>query len=69
MGNGLEQLDEFGEAVVGDAALLTEVMVVGGDELVEGHAALRTVLHEVDHLQRELFSPLYLLRCLVCEIG
>ena len=61
----LEELHQFGEAVVRDAALLAEVVVVGRDELVEGHLALRTVLQQVDHLQRQLLRPLHLVGALL----
>ena len=54
VGDGLQQLQQLGVAVVGDAALLGEVVVVGGDELVDGQQAGGLALQQVDHLPAEL---------------
>jgi hypothetical protein len=43
VGDGLEELHELGEAVVGEFALASEVVVVGRDELGEGHATVGLV--------------------------
>lgn len=50
----LQQLQQFGVAVVGDTALLGKVMVVRGDELADGHDAGRLTLQQVDYLPAEL---------------
>ena len=42
--HGLQELQQFGVAVVGDTALLGKVMVVGGYELAHGHEAGRLTL-------------------------
>lgn len=52
--HGLQQLQQLGVAVVGDAALLGEVVVVGRDELAHGHDAGRLTLQQVDDLPAEL---------------
>lgn len=54
MRNSLQQLQQLGVAVVGHAALLGEVVVVGRDELAHGHDAGRLVLQHVDDLPAEL---------------
>jgi len=54
VGHGLQQLQQLGVAVVGDAALLGKVVVVGWDELADGHDAEGTTLHQVDDLAAEL---------------
>lgn len=54
MRNSLQQLQQLGVAVVGDAALLGEVVVVGWDELAHGHDAGRLILQQVDDLPAEL---------------
>lgn len=54
MRNGLQQLQQLGVAVVGDAALLGEVVVVARDELAHGHEAGRLILQQVDDLPAEL---------------
>lgn len=54
MRHGLEQLEEFGVAVVGDAALLGEVVVVGRDEPAERHQACGLALQQVHQLTAEL---------------
>ena len=43
------------------------MVVVGRDELVEGHVALRVVFQQVDKLQCKLLCALNLLRGLVCN--
>ena len=54
VGDGLQQLQQLGVPVIGDAALLGEVVVVGGDELVDGQQAGGLALQQVDHLPAEL---------------
>lgn len=54
MRHGLQQLQQLGVAVVGDAALLGKVVVVGRDELAHGHDAGRLALQQVDDLPAEL---------------
>lgn len=39
--DGLEELHELSEAIVAEFALATKVVVVGGNELAEGHSAMR----------------------------
>ena len=51
---GIKELHEACVAIVSHPALLAKVMVVGGDELREGHAALRRVLEQVYQLPAEL---------------
>ena len=63
----LEELHELGEAVVAELALTTEVMVVGGDELTEGHSAVRLVTEKVHHLLPKLLSALHFLHCTLCR--
>lgn len=63
----LEELHELGEAVVAELALATEVMVVGGDELTEGHSAVRLVTEKVHHLLPKLLSALHFLHCSLCR--
>lgn len=67
VGDGLEELHELGEAVVAELALPTEVMVVGGDELTEGHPAVRLVAEQVHHLLPKLLSALYFVRRALCR--
>lgn len=64
--DGFEKLHELGEAVVAQLALAAEVMMVGGDELVEGHSAVRLVAEEIHHLLPKLLGALDFLRCAVC---
>ncbi len=52
--NGVEQLHQLRVPVVCHAALAPEVMVVGRDELAEGHTALRAVLEQLHHVPAEL---------------
>ena len=63
----LKQFNELGESIVRHAALFSEMMVVRGDELIKGHAALRTVLQQVNYFKRELTSALNLLISLLCN--
>ena len=65
VGYCLEELHELGEAVVRHTTLLAEVVVIGRDELVEGHLALWAVLQQIDHLQRQLLRPLHLVGALL----
>lgn len=64
--NRFEELYELDEAVVAELALTTKVMVVGGDELAEGHSAVRLVTEEVHHLLPKLLSALHFLHCTLC---
>lgn len=50
VGDGLEEFDELGATVVGDAALAPEVVVVRRDELGKVQLALRRVLQQLHHL-------------------
>lgn len=52
--HSLQQLHQLGVAVVGDTALFGKVMVVGGDELVNGQDTGRPALQQVDDLPAEL---------------
>ena len=52
--HGLQQFQELSVAVVGDAALLSEVVVVGGDELADWQQAGGLALQQVDDLPAEL---------------
>ena len=54
MRHSLQQLQEFGVTVVGDAALLGEVVVVGWDEPAERHEAGGLALQQVHELTAEL---------------
>ena len=54
MRQGVKELHKPGLAIVGHTALLAKVMVVGWDELWEGHAALGRVLEQVHQLPTEL---------------
>ncbi len=49
----VEQVDELGEAVVGDTALATKVVVVGRDELAKREHAAGAGAEEVDNLAGE----------------
>lgn len=61
--DGLEELNELVEAVVGQLALTAKVVVVGGDEPAEGHATVGLVSQQVHHLLSKLLGTLHLLRC------
>ena len=50
----LEELHEFGVAVIGDATLSTEVVVVRRNELAERHATSGERSKEVNHFATEL---------------
>ena len=52
--DGLEELYELGEAIVRHPALAAKVVVVAGDELVEGQAAVRGVAEELDAFRGKL---------------
>lgn len=67
VGDRLEELHELGEAVVAELALTTEVMVVGRDELTEGHSAVGLVAKKVHHLLPKLLSALHFLHCTLCR--
>lgn len=41
-------------------------MMVGGDELAEGHSAVGLVAEEIHHLLSKLLGALNFLRCAVC---
>jgi len=49
--------------VVGDPQLPAEVVMVGGDQSSERHAAEVTVLEKVNQLEAKLFDALTLLSC------
>ena len=49
-----EELHQFGVAVVSDATLASEVVVVGGDELAERHATSGKRPQQVNDLATEL---------------
>lgn len=57
-----EQLHELGEAVVAELALTAKVMMVGGDELIEEHPAVRLVAQKIHHLLSKLLGALNFLR-------
>lgn len=42
-------------------------MVVGWDELTEGHSAVGLVTEKIDHLLSKLLGALYLLHCALCR--
>lgn len=54
MWHGLQELQQLGVAVVRDAALLGEVVVVRRNELAHGHDAGRLAPQQVDYLAAEL---------------
>lgn len=64
---GLKQFHEFGEAVVAELALAPEMVMIGGDEFIEGHPAVGLVTEEVDHLFGKLLCSLYFLSCSICR--
>jgi hypothetical protein len=65
--DALKEVGEPGEAIVSHAALTAKVVVVGGDELVEGHATLRVVLQQVHQLQGKLLCTLHFFWSLICS--
>lgn len=54
MWHSLQELQQLGVAIVGDAALLGKVVVVRRDELAHGHDARGLALQQVDDLAAEL---------------
>ena len=58
MGHSFKQILEPVVAVIRHTALPAEEVVVGWNELAEGHATLRLLLQEVDHLSTELVQLL-----------
>ena len=52
----LEQFHQLRVAVVGDATLAPEVVMIGRDELAEGHAAAGVRTQQVDNLATELIQ-------------
>jgi hypothetical protein len=65
--DALKEVGEPGEAIVSHAALTAKVVVVCGDELVEGHATLRVVFQQVHQLQGKLLCTLHFLWSLICN--
>ena len=61
--DGFKELYELVEAVVGELALTAKVVMVGGDQLAEGHAAVGLVTQQVHHLLAKLFGTLHLIHC------
>ena len=55
---GFEQFDEFGEAVIADATLSSEVVVVSWHEPTEWHPILWTMFEQIDSIGRKLFGSL-----------
>lgn len=45
MGHGMHEIGQLCVSVISDAALASEMVMVGWDELVEGHLTSWTVLH------------------------
>lgn len=54
MWHSLQELQQLGVAIVGDAALLGKVVVVRRNELAHGHDARRLALQQVNYLPAEL---------------
>jgi len=54
MWNGFKQVLESAVAIVGNTALSAKEMVVGWDELAEGHATLRGLFQKVYHFSTYL---------------
>lgn len=42
------------------------MVMVGGDELIEGHSAVRLVAEKIHHLLSKLLGALHFLCCTVC---
>lgn len=64
--DGLKELHELGEAVVAELALTSKVVVVSGDELTEGHSAVRLVTKKVHHFLTKLLGALDFLHGTLC---
>lgn len=64
--DGFEELHQLGEAVVAELALTAKMMMVGGDELIKGHSAVRLVAEKIHHLLSKLLGALNFLRCTIC---
>lgn len=62
-----EQLHELGEAVVAQLALTAKVVMVGGDELIEEHPAVRLVAEKIHHLFSKLLGALNFLHSPICR--
>ena len=54
MWNGLEQLHQFGKAIVGHTALPAKVVMVGWYVLAKGYTGLRAVSQQVNDLTTKL---------------
>lgn len=54
MWHSLQKLQQLGVAIVRDAALLSEVMMIRRDELAHGHDARWLTLQQVNDLSAEL---------------
>lgn len=65
--DGFEKLHQLGEAVVAKLALTAKMMMVGGDELIKGHSAVRLVAKKIHHLLSKLLGALNFLRCTICS--
>lgn len=50
----LQQLQQFGVAIIWDSALLSKVMVVRRDEFSDGHQAAGLVFHQVNDISTKL---------------
>lgn len=64
--DGFEKLHELGEAIVAKLALTAKMMMVGGDELIKGHSAVRLMAEKIHHLLSKLLGALNFLRCTIC---
>lgn len=62
-----EQLRELGEPVVAKLALTAKVVMVGGDELIEEHPAVRLVAEKIHHLLSKLLGALNFLHSSICR--
>lgn len=62
-----EQLHELGEPVVAKLALTAKVVMVGGDELIEEHPAVRLVAEKIHHLLSKLLGALNFLHSSICR--
>lgn len=64
--DGFEKLHELGEAIVAKLALTAKMMMVGGDELIKGHSAVRLMAEKIHHLLSKLLGALNFLCCTIC---
>lgn len=65
--DGFKEVHELVEAVVAEFALPAEVVVVGRDELIEGHPAVGLVAQKIHHLFSKLLGALNLLHSALCR--